>query len=62
MMVSIGLGWGVLPKSMLDSSLTQLQLNNAPLSRQLGYIHQRDRSLSNAAQAFINEMKNALVK
>ena len=61
MMVSIGLGWGVLPKSMLDSSLTQLQLNNALLSRQLGYIHQRDRSLSNAAQAFINEMKNALV-
>lgn len=59
MMVSIGLGWGVLPESMLDDNLYRLSLN-APLSRQLGYIHQRDRSLSNAAQAFIDEMLNTL--
>lgn len=56
MMVSIGLGWGVLPESMLDNHLTQLNINDAALSRQLGYIHQRDRSLSNAAKAFIREL------
>lgn len=58
MMVSIGLGWGVLPESMVDSSLSQLNISNASLTRQLGYIHQRDRSLSNAARAFIDELNS----
>jgi len=57
MMVSIGLGWGVLPESMIDKSLSKLNLKNTHLSRQLGYIHQRDRSLSNAARAFIRALQ-----
>lgn len=53
MMVNVGLGWSVLPRSMLDSSLVDLEVQAPPLSRQLGYIVHRKHSLSNAARAFI---------
>lgn len=49
MMVSIGLGWSVLPETLLDASLVRLELNTEPLFRPLGYIYHRDRTLSNAA-------------
>ena len=53
MMVNVGLGWSVLPRSMLDSSLVDLDVQGPALSRQLGYIVHRKHSLSNAARAFI---------
>lgn len=53
MMVSIGLGWSVLPATMLDEQLTHLHINEASLSRKLGCIYHTERSLSNAAKAFI---------
>lgn len=53
MMVSIGLAWSVLPRSMLDEELCELQLTGVTLSRELGYILHPERTLSNAAQAFI---------
>jgi len=53
MMVSIELGWSVLPHSMLDDSLKILTLPKHTLNRSLGYVHHRNRSLSNAAHAFI---------
>lgn len=52
-MVSIGLGWSILPVTLLDDSVTALQLDGRDLHRQLGCVHHRDRSLSNAAKAFI---------
>jgi DNA-binding transcriptional LysR family regulator len=58
MMVNVGLGWSVLPRSMLDSSLVELDVRAPALSRQLGYIVHRKHSLSNAARAFIALLEN----
>jgi DNA-binding transcriptional LysR family regulator len=52
-MVSIGLGWSVLPKTLLDDSLCGLNLIGQKLSRNLGVVTHRERSLSNAAKAFL---------
>lgn len=53
MMVSIGLGWSLLPDTLIDDSVKTLALSSAPLRRPLGLIYHRQRTLSNAAQAFI---------
>lgn len=53
MMVSIGLAWSVLPRTMLDEQVTRLPLPGIQLSRQLGYISHTERTLSNAARAFM---------
>ncbi|BFM07597.1 LysR family transcriptional regulator [Halioxenophilus aromaticivorans] len=53
-LVSIGLGWGVLPITMVDGGFTTLPVLDKPLVRRLGIIHHRDRSLSNASQAFLD--------
>jgi DNA-binding transcriptional LysR family regulator len=52
MMVSVGLGWSVLPDSLVDSQLCRLRVAGVELSRQLGIVTHTKRSLSNAAQAF----------
>jgi len=53
MMVSIGLAWSVLPLTMLDRQVVRLPLPGIQLSRQLGYIVHTERTLSNAAKAFM---------
>ncbi|AJE20878.1 LysR family transcriptional regulator [Azotobacter chroococcum] len=53
MMVSIGLAWSVLPRTMLDDQVKPLTLPGIRLSRQLGYILHTERTLSNAALAFM---------
>jgi DNA-binding transcriptional LysR family regulator len=53
MMVSIGLAWSVLPRTMLDDQVFRLPLPGIQLSRQLGYIVHTERTLSNAARAFM---------
>ena len=57
MMASVGLGWTVLPRSMHDGSLHILPVRDAALSRTLGYVYHRGRSLSRAAQAFIDRLE-----
>ncbi|MET0377813.1 MAG: LysR family transcriptional regulator [Spongiibacteraceae bacterium] len=64
MMVAIGLGWSVLPKTLIDSSLRSLALKDValdgkPLGRDLGVVIHRERSLSNAAGALLQLMKKA---
>ncbi|WP_167145244.1 LysR family transcriptional regulator [Pseudomonas sp. OTU750018] len=54
MMVSIGLAWSVLPRTMLDEQVARLPLPGIQLIRQLGYISHTERTLSNAARAFMN--------
>ena len=54
MMVSIGLAWSVLPRTMLDDQVARLPLPGVQLTRQLGYISHTERTLSNAARAFMN--------
>ncbi|MED5239257.1 MAG: LysR family transcriptional regulator [Pseudomonadota bacterium] len=58
MMVSIGLGWSVLPATMVDQGVVQLPVD-APLpERQLGVVTHPARSQSNAARAFLRALRN----
>ncbi|MBV1879688.1 MAG: LysR family transcriptional regulator [Pseudomonadales bacterium] len=53
MLVSVGLGWSVLPESMLDDSIKILNVPNISIERPLGVIHHIQRTLSNAGLAFL---------
>ncbi len=57
MLVSIGLAWSVLPRTMLDDEVRELHLPGVQLGRELGYILHPERTLSNAAQAFIQSLQ-----
>jgi DNA-binding transcriptional LysR family regulator len=59
MMASVGLGWTVLPRSMLDASLATLPIRDARIERSLGVVHHEGRSLSRAARAFIDALTSA---
>lgn len=52
MMVSVGLGWSVLPEAMLDEQLQVLPVEEVQLQRSLGVVRHQKRHLSNAASAF----------
>lgn len=53
MMVSIGLGWSLLPETLIDESLEVLNLDHPPITRPLGFLYHRERTLSNAARQMI---------
>ena len=53
MMAAVGLGWTLLPRTMLQAPLVPLKVPDASPSRQLGLLYHQNRRLSNAAQAFI---------
>jgi DNA-binding transcriptional LysR family regulator len=65
MLVSVGLGWSLLPETMLGSlpdkaeeaGLVVLKLDQVKLTRPLGLLYLRGRTLSNAAKAFIALIK-----
>lgn len=57
MMVSIGLGWSVLPHTMIDDSVMALPVSGLNLHRKLGYVVHQNRSLSNAASAFVSALE-----
>src|SRR5690625_7881607 len=60
MMLYIGLGWGVLPRSLLgDGQLRILNVQHPPLNRDLGIIYHRQRNLSNAARAFLQRIRRS---
>lgn len=56
MLVAIGLGWSVLPRSMLDRSIIELPLPALTLQRELGAVWHHRRNLSAAAQALLSEL------
>ena len=60
MMLSIGLGWGVLPSSIIDHQLKVLDVTHPPLTRSLGCIYHTQRSLTNAARVFLEQLKAPL--
>jgi DNA-binding transcriptional LysR family regulator len=60
MMLSIGLGWGVLPSSIIDDQLKVLDVSHPPLTRSLGCIHHNQRSMNNAARVFLEQLKAPL--
>ncbi|WP_303903714.1 LysR family transcriptional regulator [Thiohalomonas denitrificans] len=56
MLVSVGLGWSVLPATMIGSDLATIAIPELQLERQLGLVCHRARTLSNAASAFAAEL------
>ncbi|MEH6567779.1 MAG: LysR family transcriptional regulator [Halioglobus sp.] len=58
MMTSVGLGWTVLPRSMIDGSLTAIDVAGDTIERTLGLVFHRGRSLSRAALAFNETLRN----
>lgn len=57
MMVSVGLGWSVLPRSMLNKELTTLNIEGIKLERKLGVVWHSGHTLSNAAKAMFDMLK-----
>ena len=53
MMASVGMGWSVLPNTMIDDSLHILPVNYPPLARKLGAISYQKKHLGNSAKEFI---------
>ena len=53
MMVSIGMGWSILPHTLLNSQIKVIDTLAKPIIRQLGCVWHPQRTLSNAAEAFI---------
>ena len=56
MLVSIGLGWSVLPKTLLNQDLRQLDIE-FEMNRQLGMVWHPARTQSRVVQELINMMK-----
>ena len=56
MLVSVGIGWSLLPDTMLDKQISKLPIDDLPLQRLLGIVYHRDRTQSNAARALIGEL------
>lgn len=52
-MVKIGLGWGVIPDSMLDDSLVTLPIKNIKMERTLGVALHKARTSSSPANALL---------
>lgn len=57
MMVSIGLGWSILPASLINGPVCHIPVEQLNVSRKLGCIYHQGRSLSKAAQVFIDELR-----
>ena len=59
MMVSIGLGWSALPRTMLDDTLVEIPIKGLEVERTLGIVQHAGRSLSNAGKAFTESLLDA---
>lgn len=57
MMVSVGLGWSVLPNTMIDDELTVLTSSEYNPSRKLGAVTHKRKTMSNAAKALIEQAR-----
>jgi DNA-binding transcriptional LysR family regulator len=56
-MIQNGLGWGVLPASMIDDSMHQLSINGVKMERHLGVLTHESRTLSSSANALLDTLK-----
>ena len=57
MMASVGLGWTMLPASMHTNSLVTLAVEDVAVERMLGVVYHHGRSLSRAAEAFLEVLR-----
>ncbi len=56
-MIQHGLGWGVLPESMIDDSLHIIKIRQVKMQRQLGVLLHASRTLSSPASALLTLLK-----
>jgi len=54
MLVAVGLGWSLLPETLVDQELQVLDVEGLRLSRVLGAVRHRGHTLSNAASALLD--------
>ena len=59
MMASVGLGWTMLPRTMRTDSLIALAVPGVAVERILGVVYHHGRSLSRAAQAFVDVLQQS---
>lgn len=59
MMVAVGLGWSVLPSSMVDAQIIALPVSELRIQRELGVVYHPGRTLSNAARAMLEMLYSA---
>jgi len=59
MLAAIGLGWSALPRTMIDESLSVVQIRKMKLERRLGIVTHAARTLSNAAQAMMHAVQKS---
>jgi DNA-binding transcriptional LysR family regulator len=57
MMVSVGLGWSILPENMLDYGFKILNIRGFEASRLLGIVLKKNRSQSKAAQTMVDTIR-----
>ena len=58
-MIQNGLGWGVLPESMIDESLHRLKVENVTMERHLGVLLHASRTLSSPANSLLETLKSS---
>jgi DNA-binding transcriptional LysR family regulator len=54
MLAAVGLGWSALPRTLIDESLSVVQIKGIAIQRELGVVIHRSRTLSNAGQAMLD--------
>ena len=59
MLVAIGLGWSVLPRSMLDDTIVPLPIPELAMRRDLGAVWHERRTLSMSARALLTQLREA---
>lgn len=59
MLVSAGFGWTLLPQTMVDDSISVLDVDYH-FMRKLGYVTHKKRSLSNSAVAFLKQFERII--
>jgi len=57
MMASVGMGWTVLPNTMIESDLAVLPVSNPVIERNLGAVSYKKKHLGKAANAFLETAK-----
>ncbi|MCP4788701.1 MAG: LysR family transcriptional regulator [Gammaproteobacteria bacterium] len=57
MLVSTGMGWSLLPHTLLDQDILSIATNTPTIERNLGCVWHHQRSLSNAAQHFMTHLQ-----
>ena len=61
MLVTVGLGWSVLPLTMQIDELVCVNINHVSFHRELGIVTHKNRTLSRAAQAFMKLLEPKLI-